>query len=116
MDRRLLLAASAASGDAGGEFYCELWNYSPRLGYYYFRTATFIIPTQMMTWDDAVGLIDTEERAEIIKVPVPSGIYVPCIENINTKVDGNAFFHSSEDELLLLDSIEVGKTYKFMAE
>lgn len=99
----------------GGEVYCELWKYSPRNGYTYFRTATFTIPTQMMTWDDAVGLIDTEERAEIIKVPVPSGIYVPCIENINTKIDGTASF-SSEDELLLLDSIEVGKTYKFMMD
>lgn len=113
--RRSLLAASAASGDAGGEFYCELWKYSSRLGYHYFRTATFIIPTQMITWDDAVGLIDTEERAEIIKSLIPSGIYVPCIVNINNKVDGNGSF-SSEDELLLLDSIEVGKTYKFISD
>jgi hypothetical protein len=111
MDRRLLLASGEESG---GEFYCELWKYSPRLGFSYFRTATFIIPTQM-TWDDVVGLVDTEERAEIIKVPIPSGIYVPCIENINKKVDGTAFF-SSEDGLLLLDSIEVGKTYKFMMD
>lgn len=69
----------------------------------------------MMTWDDAVGLIDTEERARIVKYPIPSGIYVPCIENINTKIDVTASF-SSEDELLLLDSIEVGKTYKFMMD
>lgn len=113
MRRRALLAASAASGGGGGEFYCELWKYSPRLdSFQYFRTATFIIPTQM-TWGDAVGLIDTEERAKIVYTLVPSGVYVPFITNLNTKFDGTAPFES-DDELLLLDSIEVGKTYKFM--
>ena len=53
MRRRALLAASAASGGEGGEFYCELWGYSPRYGYVYFRTATY---TKATAYDGSVVL------------------------------------------------------------
>ena len=43
--RRLYLTTMGAA--SGGEFYCELWSYSPRDGYICTRIATFIIPTQM---------------------------------------------------------------------
>lgn len=110
--RRALLAASMRSG--GGEFYCELWKYSPSGGvYFHSRTATFIIPMQM-TWSDAVGLVDTEERTEIISVQMPSGTRVISLKNLK-KQDGNANFYP-EDSISISNNIEIGKTYKFMEE
>ena len=107
--RRLYLTTMGAA--SGGEFYCELWSYSPRDGYICTRIATFIIPTQM-TWGEAVGLVDTEERSEITVIPNPSGINGIVIKPI--KKEDAIYSFLPEDYILTSDNIEVGKTYKFM--
>lgn len=107
MRRRALLATSATSGGGGGEFYCELWRYSPRDGgYVYYRTSTFIIPTQM-TWGDVEGLVDTEELFGIFSYDIIP--YITSIEGSGMPTD-----YWPEDNITIDDHIEVGKTYKFI--
>lgn len=110
--RRALLAASAVSASAGGEFYCELWRFNPRTGVYtYARTATFIIPLQI-TWGEADGLIDTEERTKIRAIQLPSGQVNFLISNLK-KEDGSTSYYA-ESELLPSENIGIGRTYKWL--
>ena len=65
-----------------------------------------------MTWGDAVGLVDTEERSEIRTITLPSGAIAIYLENLGK--DGGFISFTPEDNISISNNIEVGKTYKFI--
>ena len=109
MRRRLQLANSHV--DSGGYvFYCDLYIFHPLNGSQFVRTATFPIDGDI-TWEEADGLVDIDERSQISLIPLPNSNVVISIDNL-WKEDGGITF-AIDEAISVTDKIIIGKTYRF---